>query len=117
MPDLPNWPNACGRRLNERYRYHFPSRSPNDLADDFPQHQRIPLRQPPKHLHNESLFERSDDRLDRRGLQEPGHLPVMDDDFTEGPAAADLAGDGHEDHITPLAVIGTAGDNDARAPL
>lgn len=45
-------------------------------------------------------------RLEHGGLGEPRALPVLHGDLADGVCRAELTGDGHQDDVWPLAVIG-----------
>jgi len=56
-------------------------------------------------LEQETLFERGEDRLDRRGLQQVGCLPLDDPNLTQAGKRTKLTGDCHDDGIRPGCVV------------
>ena len=50
-------------------------------------------------------------------LEQPGGLPVHDCDLAHGGCGANLAGDGHQDEVRPLALIRLGADDDGGALL
>lgn len=61
---------------------------------------------------DETLFESGDDRLDGRGLEQAGALPVAQPDLAPGGRGAQLAGDGHQHQVGPFEAVGAAGNDD-----
>jgi len=65
---------------------------------------------------NEGLLSGEDHRLEGGRFQQPGALPILYERFAEAERGQDLAGDGDQDHVGALALIGGAAD-DGRRPL
>lgn len=55
--------------------------------------------------------------LDDGRPEQAGGLPVHDCDLADGGCGADLAGDGHQDEVGPLALIRLGADDDGWALL
>ena len=55
---------------------------------------------------DEGLFECCENRLNGGGFEQPGRLPVLEPNFAEGWAGAELADDRHQHDIRFDAVVG-----------
>jgi len=88
-----------------------------DLAEDLAEGGAVFLGEPSELAQHEAPLDGGDDGLEDRGAKQPGLLPLRDGRLTEGRLRPRLAGDGEDDEIRPLAVVGVAADDDGGAAL
>lgn len=97
--------------------FRLPRASPEDGLDDFAQRLLILSFEPAEDFADDGFLGGEDHRLEDGRFQESGTLPVLDEGLAESERGPDLAGDGHQDHVGPLALIGAAADHDGRPLL
>ena len=88
-----------------------------DLSEHRPQRDAVFVFELPELEQHEAALDRRDDGLEDRRLEEPGLLPLRNDDLTERSLRPHLARDGEDDEVRPLAVVGVAADDDGGAAL
>lgn len=96
---------ACNPRLSD------------DHSHCFPHCALIPVYKFAHRPDHKTFFNRGNDRLDRRRLEQPGLLPMRHDDFTEAARRPELTCYRHDDEIWSLGVVGLGADNDGGAFL
>ena len=91
--------------------------SPDDGGDDDFEPLLIGGRWRAEGLAHQSRLDGGDEWFERRRFDETGRLPIVDDGLAESARGADLAGDGQDDQIGALTLIGGAADDHSGALL